>query len=80
MQEISEQFNESKVIRFFSEILNSLPKCKKCSTSYGALTLWNNSVGFSCNQCDLKNKEERSVSFLSSSLSEEPVLGINKKL
>ncbi len=76
MLEISEQFNKSKVIKFYSEILNSLPKCKKCSTSYGALTLWSNSVTYSCNQCDLKNKEERSVSFLSSSQGDDMFLGL----
>ena len=57
MFEKSEQFNKSKVIKFYTEILNSLPKCKKCSNSFGALTLLNNSVTFACNQCDLKNKE-----------------------
>ncbi len=76
MFEISEQFNKSKIIKFYTEILNSIPKCKKCSNSYGALTLLNKSVTYACNQCDLKNKLERSVSFLSSSSGDDAFLGL----
>jgi len=47
---------------------------------YGALTLCNKNVIYACNQCDLKNKLDRSVSFLSSNLGDEAFLSFKFNL